>query len=303
MGPNDYERRLKAQLDSQSRQIEALEKKLFELSKNASTPARAMTDEEKGLEELKNSLRTLDLNESIVSAIVKKARFELSREEREDEETLFDFGLRELNSMINVSMPLFSEQTDGQVPVVTALVSESSCGQTGMAMKLAVLMEDAKIIRLRENKSEQIKHEFAQSIFKLDVANVETLSHLMTEARKAIEAGKQVILDIKVNAGKEDESKKILDTIKRSFKKIEILANISAIHSELYNRKILSKYKDRLNGVIISYVDQCLNYGALVNTHYKHNELPLKFFGTGPTVPDDIEGATAERILAGMFNL
>lgn len=302
-GPSDYERRLKAQLDSQSRQIEALEKKLFELSKNASTPVRAMTDEEKGLEELKNSLRTLDLNESIVSKIVKKARFELSREEREDEETLFDFGLRELNAMINVSMPLFSQQNDGQAPVVTALVSESSCGQTGMAMKLAVLMENAKIIRLRENKSEQLKHEFAQSIFKLDISNVETLSHLMTEARKAVEAGQQVILDIKVNAGKEDESKKILDTINRSFKKIEILANISAIHSELYNRKILSKYKDRLNGVIISYVDQCLNYGALVNTHYKHNELPLKFFGTGPTVPDDIEGASAERILAGMFNL
>lgn len=305
-GPNDYEMRLKAQLDSQKKQIEILEKKLFELAKNASVGQQREEDENRGLKDLRDSLRTLDLNESIVSFIVKKARFELSREDQQDEDALFDFALRELNAMINVEMPLFSrvsEKRGDEAPVVTALVSEVSSGQTSMAMKLAVLMEDVKIIRLRESAAEKVKNEFAQSVFNLDIANVETLSHLMTEARKALEEKRQVILDIKVNAGKEDESKKVLDTLNRSFKNIEILANISAIHSELYNRKILSKYKDRFDGVIISYVDQCLNYGALVNTHCKHNNLPLKFFGTGPTVPDDIEGASAERILAGMFNL
>ena len=204
--------------------------------------------------------------------------------------------------MINTELPMFSTTQEDDIPVVTALISESSSGQTSMAMKLAVLMEDVKVIRLRSDK-QPVENEFAQKVFNLDISNVETLSHLMSEARKAIEDKRQILLDIKVNAGKEDESKKILDTLKRSFKKLEVLANISAIHSELYNRKILSKYKEKLNGVIISNVDQCLNYGALVNTHYKFNNLPLKFFGTGPTVPDDIEGATAERILAGMFNL
>lgn len=302
-GPNEYERRLKVQLDSQKRQIELLEKKLFELTKSATIGARRDDDESPAIRELGETLRTLDLNDSIVSTILKKARFELSKEEQADDEMIFDLALRELNTIIKTEMPLFSQKREEDTPVVTALVSEASTGQTSMAMKLAVLMDNVKIIRLRSSNSETIKNEFAKSVFKLDVANVETLSALMTEARKALEEKRQIILDIKVNAGKEDESRKILDTLKRSFKKIEVLANISAIHSELYNRKILSKYKDRLNGVIISYVDQCLNYGALVNTHYKHNELPLKFFGTGPTVPDDIEGATAERILAGMFNL
>ena len=302
-GPNEYERRLKAQLDSQKKQIEILEQKLFELTKNSVLPGKKEEDENRGLKDLRDSLRTLDLNESIVSGIVKKARFELSLEEQKDEDALFDLALRELNAMINVEMPLFSTRQDDETPVVTALVSESSCGQTSMAMKLAVLMENVKIIRLRDSGAERVKNEFAQSVFKLDIANVQTLSHLMSEARKAIADNRQIILDIKVNSGNEDESKKVLDTLKRSFKKVEILANISAIHSELYNRKILSKYKDRLNGVIISNVDQCLNYGALVNMHCKHNTLPLKFFGTGPTIPDDIEGATAERILAGMFNL
>lgn len=302
-GPNDYEMRLKSQLDSQKKQIEILEQKLFELTKNSVLPGQRTEEDNRGLKDLSDSLRTLDLSESIIGSIVKKARFELNQEEQQDEDALFDLALRELNAMINVKMPLFSTKQDDETPVVTALISEASTGQTSMAMKLAVLMEDVKIIRFRESNCDKIQNEFAKSVFKLDIVNVETLSHLMTEARKALDEKRQIILDIKVNSGKEDESKKILDTLNRSFKKIEILANISAIHSELYNRKILSKYKDRLNGVIISYVDQCLNYGALVNTHCKHNTLPLKFFGTGPTIPDDIEGATAERILAGMFNL
>lgn len=301
-GPNEYERRLKAQLDSQKKQIEILEQKLFELSKNSLGGNGAKDDENPAMVELKESLRTLDLNESIVGRILKKARFELGESEQRDEDQLFDLALRELASMINTELPLFSSTQDDDVPVVTALISEASSGQTSMAMKLAVLMDDVKVIRLRPDRA-PVENEFAQKVFNLDISNVETLSHLMSEARKAIEDKKQILLDIKVNAGKEDESKKILDTLKRSFKKLEVLANISAIHSELYNRKILSKYKEKLNGVIISNVDQCLNYGALVNTHYKYNNLPLKFFGTGPTVPDDIEGATAERILAGMFNL
>jgi flagellar biosynthesis GTPase FlhF len=56
-----------------------------------------------------------------------------------------------------------------------------------------------------------------------------------------------------------------------------------------------------VDGVIISHVDLCMNFGALFNVHKAHNKLPLKFFGTGPVVPDDIEGATAERLMAGLF--
>jgi len=44
-----------------------------------------------------------------------------------------------------------------------------------------------------------------------------------------------------------------------------------------------------------------MNFGAIYNVHKSHNKLPLKFFGTGPVVPDDIEGATAERLMAGLF--
>jgi flagellar biosynthesis GTPase FlhF len=80
-----------------------------------------------------------------------------------------------------------------------------------------------------------------------------------------------------------------------------VLITISAIHAELYNRKILSRYKELADGLIISHVDLCLNFGALYNVHRAHSKVPLKFFGTGPVVPDDVESATAERIMAGLF--
>ena len=65
----------------------------------------------------------------------------------------------------------------------------------------------------------------------------------------------------------------------------------------------LIKFNPFSNGVIISYVDQCLNFGSLVNLNVEFSEKPYVFFGTGATVPDDIEAATSERILSGMFEL
>jgi len=108
-------------------------------------------------------------------------------------------------------------------------------------------------------------------------------------------------VDVRLNSKYSDETKKFVETLKRGFQHVEVLCTLSAIHSELYNRKIIARYKDIVDGVIISHVDLCMNFGALFNVHRAHNKLPLKFFGTGAVVPDDIEGATAERLMAGLF--
>ena len=78
---------------------------------------------------------------------------------------------------------------------------------------------------------------------------------------------------------------------------------LSAIHSDIYNRRVVSTYQNLSDGLIITNIDLCLNYGALFNICEEFPNLPLKFFGTGEVIPEDIESATGERILAGMFNL
>ncbi|MDH5414496.1 MAG: hypothetical protein OEW87_10190 [Flavobacteriaceae bacterium] len=293
---------LRQQVKSQMHKIDLLEKKLFELAQKL-TDSHSEENIPAGLKSLRLTLKSLGLSEKIVHKVLRKAQFELNKKELEDTELLDDFALRELSELINTQMPLFSQADVQEKPVVTALISESSCGQASMAKKLAALHENVKIIRFRQEHGANNNSDFVEKVFKLDVSNVSTLSHLMSEARKAIEENKSIILDLRFNFKEVNESKKFIETLKRSFDQIEFLVTVSGIQTELYNQKIITKYKPFVGGVIISYVDQCLSFGSLVNVHVEHNELPLKFFGTGAVIPDDIEAATAERLLAGLFRL
>jgi flagellar biosynthesis GTPase FlhF len=299
---NNNNQILGEQLKSQSYQIELLEQKLYELTEKVSAAPRGH-EEPRSITGLRNSLKSLELKDKIISDILKKASFEMTREELDDSEMIYDFALREINNLLTVEMPLFSKSEMGEKQVVTILISEGASGQASMATKLGVLQDNVKIIQFRSNAQEVSQNDFTRKIFNLDVSCVSTLSHLMSEARKAISEGQSLIIDLKLNFQAADETKKFLEILRRSFENVEILTTISAINSEVYNRKVLSKYDPFTNGVIISYIDQCLNFGALVNLNTEFSNAPMKFFGTGPTVPDDIEAATSERILAAMFQL
>ncbi|MBD66157.1 MAG: hypothetical protein CME62_13175 [Halobacteriovoraceae bacterium] len=297
---NELSHELQNQVKTQSHQIELLEQKLYELTQKVSgSPAHS---EPRGILSLRNSLRALSLKEAIIVEIIKKASFEFTREELDDADMLYDFALREINEQINVDMPLFSRVQEEGAPVITVLVSETSCGQASMATKLSVIQDDIKMIQFRDTTSDY-KSDFTKTMFNMDVSVVATLAHLMSEIRKATTEKRSVVVDLRLNFSQVDETKKFIETLRRSFDNVEILTTISAIHAEVYNSKILSKYDQFSNGVIISYVDQCLNFGSLVNLSYEFKKQPLKFFGTGPVVPDDVEAATSERILAGLFQL
>ncbi|MBD63767.1 MAG: hypothetical protein CME62_01055 [Halobacteriovoraceae bacterium] len=298
---NEVSATLGGEIKSQKHQIELLEKKLFELTERLSEAQGGKYEEPQGLRELRTTLRSLELEENIVQKIVKKANFELTPEDLSDSDSIYEFALRELNELVHVGMPYFS-RSEAKQPV-TALISESTCGQASMALKLAVLQDNVQIIRFRQREIDQGKSDFTSRIFKLKISEVSSLSHLMAEARKAREEGKTLLLDLRLDFKEENETKKFIETLRRSFDQIEFIVTLSAIHSEIYNRKILSKYKSFVNGATITHIDQCLSFGALFNAHNAYNEVPLMFYSTGAIVPDDIESATAERLLAGMFQL
>lgn len=297
---NEVSVEFQQQLKTQNHQIALLEEKLFELTQKLSEKSPEDSGP-KGVMALRTTLRSLELSEVIVQSIIKKALFELEREALDDADILYEFALREINEMVNVKMPLFSDSESKDQQVVTVLLSESSAGQSSMAMKVAMMQKNIRVIRLRENEHTSQNSDFVAKIFNLDLVCVQNLSLLMTEAKKAIQEGKSIVLDLKLSFKDQNETKKFLEMIKRSFERVEILLNLSGIHSELYNRKIVSKYKVFANGIVISFLDQCLSFGSLINIQMESGYLPFKFYGTGATVPDDIEAASAERILAGMF--
>ena len=302
--PSAVDMELRNEVQVQKNKIKMLENKIDLLLKEMENKNFSDTNEENtGLAELKTTLKTADLSDKIIQDISKKALFELSKEELNHRDTVFEFALSTIHELINVDMPLFSKPEVDGAPVVTALVSDGAIGQSSMAIKLAVLNSESRVIKYRTNEVDDNKTDFAAKLFNIKYSVSNSLPSMLSEIRKSISNGESVILDIKTSGQEMDASRKILETLKRSFEHIEVLVTTSAINSEVYNRKIVSKYKDFSDGVIISYVDQCMSFGSLLNVHYANLDLPLKFFGTGQTIPDDIEAATAERILAAMFRL
>jgi flagellar biosynthesis protein FlhF len=290
---------LKMELRTTQHKMELLEQKILELSQNYQFNQKHL-NEAKGIFQLRTTLKTLDVDEAHILDLIKKANYQLSKEDLENPDVIFEFALQEMASSINTGIPLFAKIENGD-PVVTVLVSEAASGQSTMGTKIAVLKKDVVLVQYSQDAQNNASTDFAAQVFGIRVEKVQNFSEVVGLCRKAVEAGKSVLVDVRLNSRFCDETKKFVETLKRGFQHVEVLCTLSAIHSELYNRKIIARYKEIVDGVIISHVDLCMNFGAIFNVHKAHNKLPLKFFGTGPVVPDDIEGATSERLMAGLF--
>lgn len=288
---------LKQELKTQHHKMELLEKKIQEMSQALQVNQKNL-NEATGLYQLRTTLRTLDIDEAHVMDLIKKANYELSKDDLENPDIVFEFALKDMVNSINTEMPLFA-RVEGNT--ITALFSESASGQSTMATKIALLKKDVVVIQFSQDEHEFNTSGFASQVFDIQLHQAKSFAEVIGITRKAYEAKKSVLLDIRLSSRHIDETRKFIESLRRGFDRVEILCTISAIHSELYNRKILARYKDVVNGVIISHVDLCMSFGAIFNVHRAHNNLPLKFYGTGPVVPDDLEGATAERLMAGLF--
>lgn len=289
--------------EKQKSKIDDLEKKLYELTRNFE---RVHKKEPIGIYQLRTTLRSLDINETYIQTLIKKGLFELTETDVENADVVFEFALREMMSSVNTAMPLFSSSDLRKTPVITVFLSEASCGQTSMVQKIGAMKTDSVIIRnsvTNINPKIEVKTPFAEKIFGLNVIKTNTIAEMVSECRKALEDGKSVFIDYKCSESEVNETKKFIDGLRRAFSKVEVLITLSAIHSELYNRKILGTYRRLSDGAVVSHVDACLNFGSLFNITQDIKDLPYKFFGTGEVCPDDLEPATAERLMAGIFKL
>lgn len=285
-------------LELYEKRIEELERHLFDLSKSME---RVERKEPEGLYQLRNTLKSLDISEFYIQKMIKTTTFELSREELEDSEVVFEFALRIMIEEVPVGMPLFSSVESEQGGVITVLLSEASTGQTSMIQKIAALKGECLIVQ--NNRPDEATESFADKVFNLKTIYGKGIAEIVSECRKAMESGQSVFIDYRCDQNETNETKKFIDGLRRAFPNVEVLVTLSAIHSELYNRRVMNRYAGLSDGLVVSHIDLCLNFGSLFNLGLLENRLPFKFFGTGETVPDDIEGATAERILAGLFQI
>lgn len=229
---------------------------------------------------MRTTLRSLEINESYIQQLIKKGLFELTEAEVENAEVVFEFALREMMTAVNTAMPLFSSASSStgaqNNPVITVFLSEVSCGQTAMVQKIGALKKDSVIIRNSQNVQEQ-KGTFTEKIFGLNIVRASSIAEIVSECRKATEAGKSVFIDYKCAEVESNDTKKFIDGLKRAFSKVEVLITLSAIHTELYNRKVIGTYRRLSDGVVVSHLDACLNFGSLFNITQDTKELPFKF--------------------------
>ena len=283
-----------SELSGQQEKIDLLEKKIFELTKQLE---KIQQIGPKGIFQVRTTLQSFGLNESFISKVLKEAIFELGPKELEEEDAVLEITLREVADSIYIDLPLFSN-IENQGLIITILLSESSMGQTSTAYKLSSIKENSILIRFSDNDN---RYNLSKKMFNITEKEVFSLAEIVVECRKAIDDGKNVFVDYKSTKNNDGNIKNFLKGLRRSFQNIEVLTCLSSTCSEVYNRKCLNKYSELLDGVILTKLDLCLNFGGLLNTHTEFNNLPLKFFTTGQIIPDDIEAATKERLLNGIF--
>ncbi|MBT7611216.1 MAG: hypothetical protein HN576_15760 [Bacteriovoracaceae bacterium] len=285
-----------------SERIDELEKILYQVTKDIE---RVDKKEPMGLLQLRNTLSSFSICDQFIRRIIKKATFEHSINQLEDADIIFEFALREMMDAIKTGLPLFSSVRSEKTPIVTVFVSEANCGQTSMIQKIAALKEKSVLLKFDDGPQEivEIDTSFSSKFFNMEVVNAKSIAEIVSECRKASENGKSIFIDYKISTKEENKTKKFIDGLRRSFEQVEVLISLSAIHSELYNKSVCNKYATVSDGIVVSNIDSCLNFGALFNLADQFTNLPYKFFGTGEVVPNDVETASAERILAGIFQL
>ncbi|GAB4015090.1 MAG: flagellar biosynthesis protein FlhF [Bdellovibrio sp.] len=285
--------------ESQQRKIEDLERKVYELTKMVE---RIERPEPIGVYKLRTVLRSLEINEIYTQGLVKQAVFELSKEELMTEEAPFELALKDMINQIKTDIPLFSKEEASDRPVIELFISETSSGQTTMIQKIAALRKNSVLVRYDKNGAQANQQNLAEKMYNMQVVVVQSIPEIVSATRKAVEQGMTILIDYKNNTNDVNETKQLVEGLKRAFDNVEILLCLSSIHAEIYNLKMCKRYQSLANGIVLTHLDQCLNFGSLFNLSFEVAKLPYIFFGTGPTVPEDIEAATAERILAGMFD-
>jgi flagellar biosynthesis protein FlhF len=247
---------------------------------------------------LRDYLRSLDIEESYVQEIIKKAIRDIPAQEIKNFDTLNEFAIQEMLKEIKTELAAFS-RTNGE-GIVTLLISEFASGQSMMIEKLAALKSDSMIIKNGKNKEGKT---LASEFFDFTVENVDGISNIISQCRKGLGENKSIFIDYKVNPEDLNDTKRMVEALRRIFPNLEVIINLSAIHSEGYNKKILQKYQKFAEGMTIAHLDLCVNFGAIFNLTLNFPNLPIKFFGTGEVIPEDIEAASPERSLAGIFRI
>lgn len=271
-------------------------------------PAKGMSLSTLALQEMFEMLIVSGVDKRQAYKLVKTASFELGEKSEKIEEVM-DQVAHEMIEAIRVE-PLLDpmNRVDPAKPQIVVAVGPTGVGKTTTIAKIA--------------SEALLKRKMKVALINLDTYKVGAFDQLVTYAKILNIPFRSAGSVADLTAALQEFAAYdliLVDTTGRSHRDVESIQEMQKVVSQLSGARIelvlsattrdteLAEMMNRFScfkpsGLIISKLDEASVYGGIYNLTQK-SALPLTYFTTGQRVPEDIEEATAERLVALVMDI
>jgi flagellar biosynthesis protein FlhF len=292
-------------------EIDALKQMVEELKSQQATQQANKTEISAfgtpALQEAFDQLVVQGVDKRFALALIRQAGFELGADRSKDLESVLDQVAEEIMCGIQTGDALEGIHPGTGTPTVMALVGPTGVGKTTTLAKVAAL-GIRKGLRVGLINLDYVKSSaFEQLATFARVLNLPfRAAHSVDDLSFAIRDFSTldlILVDTTGRSQRDPEALKEIHSMLATIPSMRTLLVLSATTRDAEMYDMASRFAVfRPQGLVFSKLDETTLYGAIYNVPQKVR-LPLLYFTTGQKVPDDIEQASAERVVALVMDL
>ncbi|MDH4469157.1 MAG: hypothetical protein QE271_13945 [Bacteriovoracaceae bacterium] len=308
---------LQKRYSGQQNEIEDLRRKLHELSlmiqENREEQRNSNSEQEEfvlsdKIKSLQHNLKVFDFSYPLINDLCKKVEYEFDNLASIDEDQIYDLVMKELEKKIvcrplNFQIRNGSNQTESGANI-TIFISEYSSGQSSLIYKLSSMANRPTILRLESEESFDSHDSLASKLLRADIKSYKKITELITSLRDLTksDASGDIFIDLKVPQDRPEEVINLIQSLRRSHQKIEVVLVLSALHQEIIGKKMMQRYRPWIDGVAITHTDSSMGLGNLYSTIVQYDR-PLFVLSTGRKIPQDWKAADPNFLVKKIFGL
>lgn len=255
-------------------------------------------------------LATAGIEKKLARQIVRQATFDLNESGAADEQAILDRVAAQLLSDIKVAdlLEQIGARAGKSSSTVIALVGPTGVGKTTTIAKIASLAILEKRLRVGLINLDSYKVAAADQLATYaKIMNVPFRSvNSKDELQQAIYDFSSLDLVLIDTTGRSQKDQESLLQLRRMLALVEGAQTVllmSATTKDSDMNEVVSRFKIfHPIGLVFSKLDETSVYGCIYNTQ-KRTGLPLLYFTVGQRVPEDIEKASAERVVDLVLDL